>query len=121
MVKAEETWRTARDTLAEWGLSRILSLMGNPASPAGSRRHGNWYAQKGDETGHMFRYARTEFFSGQTENPLGLPGFAREFRFSGYHWTIRTCFDRDCASTGVSIWTGTQDHSNERTGSRIAG
>lgn len=117
MVKAEETWRNARDTGAGWGLKRILGLTGNPASPAGSRRHRNWYAQTRDETGHMFRYARTEFFFGQTENPLGLPGFAREFRFSGYHWIIRTCFGRDYASTGVSIWTGPQDYSNERTGS----
>lgn len=70
---------------------------------------------------HVFRYARTEFSTGQIENPLEVPGFVGEFRIAGYHWTIRTCFGQDCASTGVSIWTGTQDHSNELTGSRIAG
>jgi len=52
---------------------------------------------------NVFWYARTEFFIGQTENPLEVPGFAMEFRMTGYHWTIRTCFGRDCASTGVSI------------------
>ncbi|MFO0976077.1 MAG: hypothetical protein U0996_06735 [Planctomycetaceae bacterium] len=70
---------------------------------------------------HMFRYARTEFCAGQIENPPEVPGFAMEFRVTGHHWTIRTCFGRDYASAGVITWTGTQDHSNERAGSRIAG
>ncbi len=37
------------------------------------------------EQEHVFRYARTEFFTGQIENPLEVPGFVGEFLIAGYH------------------------------------